>query len=168
MTDPLHTLRDTLADERILDDPTVEDSIVYGRAHLDAAGVDVSINIDPELEDVEDVDWDALYDGVKQLLAIEAPHWAEIMDAVAAEIAEDDGDVDEAELRADLEPTSVVVFAEATLISLVAQRQFSDTRILLQLDENLELENVQVGDDDVETIVFASIDDLLDHISAAD
>ena len=75
------------------------------------------------------------------------------IEAVASEIEEavaDDGAIaEQTDLRADIEPKSLVVFADAVLLSLAAPRQFPDSRILVQLDEDLEIENVEVAEDEV-------------------
>jgi hypothetical protein len=162
-----------ISDSGLLDDPVAEDDIVYGRARLDGAGADVMVNVDPELEDVDEPDAEVLTAAVARILAMSEAQWTEIVETVASEIEEavaDDGPiVEQTDLRADLEPKSVVVFADAVLLSLAAPRQFPDSRILVQLDEDFEIENVEVTEDDgSETIEFESLDDLLDHISGPD
>lgn len=174
MADPaLEALLRRISDSGLLDDPVAEDDIVYGRARLDGAGADVMVNVDPEVEEVEESDADALVAGVSRILAMSEAQWTAIIETVATEIEEavaDDGPiVEQTDLRADLEPKSVVVFADAVMLSLAAPRQFPDSRILVQLDEDFEIENVEVTEDDgVETIEFDSPDDLLDHISGPD
>lgn len=166
----LEALRRRISDEGILDDPVVGDDIVYGRTRFHGAGADVMVNVDPEVEDIPDPDPDALIEGVERVLAMTETQWTALIEAVATEIEEsvaDDGPVIErTDLRVDLEATSVVVFADAILLSLAAPHQFPGSRILVQLDEDLEIENVEVADaDGAETIEFASLDDLLDHLS---
>ena len=59
--------------------------------------------------------------------------------------------------------------AQCLHCAVAAPRQFPDSRILVQLDEDFEIENVEVTEDDgAETIEFDSLDDLLDHISGPD
>jgi hypothetical protein len=96
-----------------------------------------------------------------------------VIDEVAADIedaVDDDAPViDQTDLRDDLEATSVVVFADALLLAFDAPRQFPDSRILVQLDEELEVSGIEVRErDGVETVEFDTLDDLLDHISGPD
>ncbi len=168
----LDALHRRISDEGILDDAALGDGIVYGRARFHGAGADVTVNVDPELDDVSDPDSDALIDGVERILAMTESRWTALIETVATEIEDsiaDDQVVEQTDLRVDLEAASVVVFADATLLSLAAPRQFPDSRILVQLGEDFEIENVEVADGDgAETIGFASLDDLLDHISGPD
>lgn len=167
----LDALLRRISDSGLLDDPVAEDDIVYGRARLDGAGADVMVNVDPELEEVEEPDSEVLLAAIARVLAMSEAQWTEIVEAVAGEIEDgvaDDGPiVEQTDLRAELEPKSVVVFADAVLLSLAAPRQFPDSRVLVQLDEDFEIENVEVmADEGSETIEFDSLDDLLDHISS--
>lgn len=166
----LEALLRRITDSGLLDDPVAEDDIVYGRARLDGAGADVMVNVDPEVEEVEEPDADALVAGVSRILAMSEAQWTAIVESVASELEEavaDDGPiVEQTDLRADLEPKSVVVFADAVMLSLAAPRQFPDSRILVQLDEGFEIENVEVTEEaGVETIESGSLDDLQDHHS---
>lgn len=167
----LEALLQRISDSGLLDDPVAEQDIVFGRARLDGAGADVMVNVDPELDEVDDPDPGILVAGVSRVLAMTESQWTAIVEAVATELEEavaDDGPIaEQTDLRAELEPKSVVVFADAVLLSLAAPRQFPDSRILVQLDEDFEIENVEVAEEgDAETIEFDSLDDLLDHISA--
>lgn len=169
----LEALLRRISDSGLLDDPVAEDDIVYGRARFDGAGADVTVNVDPEVEEVEEPDADALVAGVSRILAMSEAQWTAIVESVASEIEEavaDDGPiVEQTDLRADLEPKSVVVFADAVMLSLAAPRQFPDSRILVQLDEDFQIENVEVTEEDgVETIESDSPDALLDHLSGLD
>lgn len=166
----LEALLGRISESGLLDDPVAQDDIVYGRARLDGAGADVMVNVDPEVEDVEEPDAVALVAGVSRILAMSEAQWTAIAETVATEIEEavaDDGPIaEQTDLRAELEPKSIVVFADAVLLSLAAPRQFPDSRILVQLDEDFEIENVEVTESEgAETIEFDSLDDLLDHIS---
>ncbi|NLP84922.1 cytochrome C5 [Microbacterium sp. CFH 90308] len=166
----LDALLRRISDSGLLDDPVAEDDVVYGRARLDGAGADVMVNVDPELEEVDEPDSEILLAAVARILGMSEAQWTKIVEAVATEIEEavaDSGPIEEqTDLRADIDPKSVVVFADAVMLSLAAPRQFPDSRILVQLDEDFEIEDVQVIDDEgSETIEFDSLDDLLDHIS---
>ncbi|WP_127818733.1 cytochrome C5 [Microbacterium sp. CPCC 204701] len=165
----LESLLRRISDTGLLDDPVIEGDFVCGRARLDGAGADVMVNVDPELDEADEADPAALLAGISRILAMSEAQWTTIVESVATEIEEavaDDGPiVEQTDLRADLEPTSVVVFADAVLLSLAAPRQFPDSRILVQLDDDFEIENVEVAvNDGAETIELDSLDDLLDHI----
>jgi hypothetical protein len=165
MTSPsLDALLDRISESGLLDEPIADNGIVRGRASLDAAGSEVTVNVDPELEeedegDSDSPDLDALIGGVTRTLAMSETQWRAVIDAIADEIGEavaDDAVAEQVDLRDDLEATSVVVFADAVLLRFTARRQFPDSRILVQLDSDLEVETVEVEED------AAELDDLAD------
>lgn len=177
MTSPaLDALLARIVESGLLEDPIAENGLVYGRASIDAAGTVVNVNIDPELDDDdehgEDVDPDALVAAVSRILSVSESRWRAVIDEVATDIddaVDDEPVIEQIDLRDDLEATSVVVFADAALLAFLAPKQFPDSRILVQLDEELEVEGVEVRDlDGAETVDFDTLDDLLDHISRAD
>lgn len=167
-----------IVDSGLLDEPVAENGLVYGRATIDAAGTVVTVNVDPELEDDDDtLDDDALLAAITRILSVSETRWRAVIDEVADDIDEavdDEPVLEQIDLRDDLEATSVVVFADAVLVAFDAPKQFPDSRILVQLDEDLEIANIEVRDRDgaeggsVETVDFDSLDDLLDEISRAD
>jgi len=167
-----------IVDSGLLDEPVAENGLVYGRATIDAAGTVVTVNVDPELEDDDDtLDDDALLAAITRILSVSETRWRAVIDEVADDIDEavdDEPVLEQIDLRDDLEATSVVVFADAVLVAFDAPKQFPDSRILVQLDEDLEIANIEVRDRDgaeggsVETVDFDSLDDLLDGISRAD
>lgn len=174
MTSPvLDALLARIVESGLLDDPVAENGLVYGRASIDAAGTVVTVNVDPELEDHGvDVDLDVLLEAISRILAVNETTWRAVIDEVVADIedaVDDEPVIEQVELRDDLEASSVVVFADAVLLAFDAPRQFPDSRILVQLDEDLEVSGIEVRDrDGVETVEFDSLDDLLDHISGVD
>jgi hypothetical protein len=174
MTSPvLDALLARIVESGLLDEPVAENGLVYGRASIDAAGTVVTVNVDPELEDHgDDVDLDVLLEAIARILAVNETTWRAVIDEVVADIedaVDDEPVIEQVELRDDLEATSVVVFADAVLLAFDAPRQFPDSRILVQLDEDLEVSGIEVRDrDGVETVEFDSLDDLLDHISGVD
>lgn len=167
-----------IVDSGLLDEPVAENGLVYGRATIDAAGTVVTVNVDPELEDDDDtLDDDALLAAITRILSVSETRWRAVIDEVADDIDEavdDEPVLEQIDLRDDLEATSVVVFADAVLVAFDAPKQFPDSRILVQLDEDLEIANIEVRDRDgaeggsVETVDLDSLDDLLDEISRAD
>ncbi|MCS3442876.1 cytochrome C5 [Microbacterium phyllosphaerae] len=151
MASPL--LDDFLAriiDSGLLDDPVAENGLVYGRATIDAAGAVVTVNADPELEDDEEtLDVDALLAAITRILSVSETRWRAVIDEVADDIDEavdDEPVIEQTDLRDDLEATSVVVFADAVLIAFDAPKQFPDSRILVQLDDELEVASIEVRD----------------------
>jgi len=170
----LETLLARISDSALLEDPTAENGLVYGRANIDAAGTVVNVNVDPELDerDDEDLDLDELLAALSRILGIAESRWRAIVDEVAGDIedaVDDEPVAEQIDIRDDLEATSVVVFADAVLLAFSAPRQFPDSRILVQLDEDLEIDGVEMRDkDDIETVEFDTLDELLDHISGPD
>jgi hypothetical protein len=170
----LDSLLARIVDSGLLDEPTAENGLVYGRASIDAAGTVVNVNIDPELEDDDDdeIDHDALLAAVSRVLTISESRWRAIIDEIAADIEEavdDEPVAEQIDIRDDLEAASVVVFADAVLLAFLAPRQFPESRILVQLDEDLEVDGVEMRDlDGTETMEFDTLDELLDHISGID
>lgn len=170
----LDSLLARITDSGLLDDPTAANGLIYGRASIDAAGTEVSVNVDPELDDEDDeLDADALIEAITRILSVNESRWRAVIDEVATDIedavADDEAPViEQTDLRDDLEATSVVVFADAVLLAFLAPRQFPDSRILVQLDEDLEVDGVEVRDiDGGETAEFDTLDDLRDHLTAA-
>ncbi len=161
-----------IVDSGLLDDPVAENGLVYGRATIDAAGAVVTVNVDPELEDDEEIlDDDALLEAITRILSVSETRWRAVIDEVADDIDEavdDEPVLEQIDLRDDLEATSVVVFADAVLIAFDAPKQFPDSRILVQLDDDLDVANIEVRDRaEVETVEVDDIDDLLDGLSGA-
>ncbi|MEU4014034.1 cytochrome C5 [Microbacterium sp. NPDC028030] len=175
MTSPvLDNLLARIVETGLLEDPIAENGLVYGRASIDAAGTVVNVNVDPELEDDddeagEDVDHEALIAALSRVLSVGESRWRAVIDEVATEIddaVDDEPVIEQIDLRDDLEATSVVVFADAVLLAFLAPKQFPESRILVQLDEELEVDGVEVRElDGSETVDFDTLDDLLDDIS---
>ncbi|GAA2938297.1 hypothetical protein GCM10010458_23380 [Microbacterium luteolum] len=156
MTSPLlDNLLARIVDSGLLDEPVVENGLIYGRASIDAAGTVVTVNVDPELDDDDDVlDDDALIAAVTRILSVNETRWRAVIDEVADDIDEavdDEPVIEQVDLRDDLEATSVVVFADAVLLAFDAPKQFPDSRILVQLDDELEIANIEVRDRDSST-----------------
>ncbi|PQZ52587.1 MULTISPECIES: cytochrome C5 [unclassified Microbacterium] len=177
MTSPaLDTLLARIVESGLLEDPIAENGLVYGRASIDAAGTVVNVNVDPELEDEDEhgdeVDHEALIAAVSRILSVGESRWRTVLDEVATDIddaVDDEPIVEQIDLRDDLEATSVVVFADASLLAFIAPKQFPDSRILVQLNEELEVDGVEVRElDGSESIDFDAIEGLLDEISDSD
>lgn len=153
MTSPLlDSLLARIVDSGLLDEPVAENGLIYGRASIDAAGTVVTVNVDPELGDDDDaLDDDALVAAIARILSVSESRWRAVIDEVADDIDEavdDEPVIEQIDLRDDLEATSVVVFADAVLLAFDAPKQFPDSRILVQLDDELEIANIEVRDRD--------------------
>ncbi|WP_407361560.1 cytochrome C5 [Microbacterium sp. LBN7] len=153
MTSPLlDNLLARIVDSGLLDEPVAENGLIYGRASIDAAGTVVTVNVDPELDDDDDaVDGEELVAALARILSVNETRWRAVIDEVADDIDEavdDEPVIEQVDLRDDLEATSVVVFADAVLLAFDAPKQFPDSRILVQLDDELEIANIEVRDRD--------------------
>lgn len=150
MNAALDDLLHHVTESGLLDDPALRDGIVQGRAQLEAAGVDVVVDLDPEV-DAGEADPSELVDGLRRILTVSERRWRAIVDEAASDIEDAVGEVEVTEqrdLRDDMEATAIVVFADAVLVSFVAPKQFPDSRILVQLDDELEVTGVEVADAD--------------------
>ncbi|GAB2664154.1 cytochrome C5 [Prescottella soli] len=171
--DTIDRLRDEIARTGLLTEPQADDGFVFGTARMRAAGTDVTVNVDPELDDRSDMDTAVLLAAVERVLTVTDARWGRIVDSVAEEIEEAVGDqsvIEATDLRDDLTLTSMAVFHDAVLLSFAAPKRFPDSWIRAQLDEDLDVDGVVVDekDDDTEVVEFESLDDLLDHVSSAD
>lgn len=141
-----------IVDSGLLDEPVAENGLIYGRASIDAAGTVVTVNVDPELDDDDDaLDEEALIEALSRILSVGESRWRAVIDEVADDIddaVDDEPVIEQVDLRDDLEATSVVVFADAVLLAFDAPRQFPDSRILVQLDDELEVANIEIRERD--------------------
>lgn len=186
MTAQLLALADELKHRNLIVSPEIEDTFVYGLARFDALGVDVMVNVDPEfdadpapgespeLAQAAEFDATVLVTGVERVLEMTAADWNAVRDRIGTEIEQAVGTepVDETtDLRDDLALMSVVVFSDAVLLSFDAPRQFPDSVIRVQLDQQLAVEDVEVDDrdeNDADTLTFGSVEELLNHLSHSD
>lgn len=148
----LDTLLARIVESGVIDEPVAENGLVYGRASIDAAGTVVKVNVDPEFDGDHDdeIDQEALIAAISRILSVSESRWRAVADEMATEIddaVDDEPVVEQIDLRDDLEATSVVVFADAVLLAFLAPKQFPDARILVQLDEDLEVDGIEVRED---------------------
>ena len=153
MTDSVLTeLLRRVTESGLLDEPSIDDDTVIGLAHLDAAGVEVEVDLDPEIEDVDDPDIDAIMASVSDILTVTEDRWRAIVDEVATEIeeaVEDDELSADIDLRTDLEAVGVGVFADAIIVVFAGATSFPDALVHVQLTPELEVEDIEiVGYDD--------------------
>ncbi|MGM7697955.1 cytochrome C5 [Microbacterium sp. A84] len=148
----LSDLKRRLFTEGLLDEPTIDDGFVSGRARFEAAGNDVTVHVDPDFDDADDDDFDVsgLVEMVSRVLAFPEARWRTVLDRIAEEIEDAVGDPDaiaeKTDLRLDLEVHSITVLPDAALLSFVAPRQFPESWIRAQLDDELEIEDVFVDE----------------------
>ncbi|WP_346427093.1 WYL domain-containing protein [Microbacterium sp. 10M-3C3] len=151
-SDILTQLVRRLSSHDLLTDLAVDGDVVRGRAWLEGLDTEVALTVDPEIEDVDDPDVDALVAATEAVLNAGAQRWVEIVDDVATEIEEaveqQGGAKETTDLRTELTLTSLTVFAEASLVRFTAARQFPSAQILVQLDEELEISDLSVVEDD--------------------
>jgi len=150
-SDILTQLVRRLSSNDLLTDLAVDGDVVSGRAWLEGLDTEVALTVDPEIEDVDDPDVDALVAATEAVLNAGAQRWVEIVDDVATEIEEaveqQGGAKETTDLRTELTLTSLTVFAEASLVRFTAARQFPSAQILVQLDEELEISDLSVVED---------------------
>lgn len=174
MTADLRALADALANRRLIASPKIEDDFVYGLTRFEAIDAEVMLNVDPEFEEHPDLDTADFVTKVEGVLEITALEWRDIVDSIATEIEDSVGSepiAEQTDLRDDLVLASIVVLVDAVLLSFDAPKQFPDSIVRVQLDDDLRVEDVAVEahgeDDDGETITFENVDELLRHLSAS-
>jgi hypothetical protein len=172
MTSPvLAQLVDRIRSEEILDEVTADGAVVHGVARFEAAGADVTVNVDPELDGTDDVDVDvdALVVSLHRVLGASEATWSTMLAAIADDLEDmvDEGPAAaDKDLRQELEARSLVVLADATLLRLEAVRSFPGARIVVQIDDDYEVQLVEVQQiEEIETRSFDRVDDLLDHVN---
>ncbi|MGV2068163.1 hypothetical protein [Agrobacterium sp. 22-226-1] len=147
----IEQLRDEIAASKVMIGLQIGDGFVFGTARFLATGVHVNVNVDPELEDRSGIDFGALVAATKRVLEVSPQVWRRIIDGIAEEIEGAIGGenvIEATDLRDNLAIRSVVVFADATLLSFVAPMQFPDSWIRVQLDEDFEVEDVSIDPKD--------------------
>ncbi|MBT9606838.1 cytochrome C5 [Microbacterium sp.] len=147
----LNDLLRRVTDSGLLDEPTIDDDTVVGLAHLDAAGVEVEVDLDPEIEDVDDPHIDAIMTSLSDILAISEDRWRAIVDEVVSDIEDALGDEEigsDVDLRTDLEAVGVGVFADAVIVVFAGATSFPDALVHVQLTPELEVEDIEIVSDD--------------------
>lgn len=169
MTQIAH-LRDAIAASQLLQDVEAAEGFVVGSVRFQAAGADIHVHVDPELDDHPEMDANTLITNTQRFLSMPVDRWKLLVNDIVLEIEEavEDDEVEEpTDLRDDLRLHSVAVFADAVLLSFVAPKQFPHCWVRAQLCAELALEDISIDEDDgVETIEFKSLDDMLDNLSA--
>lgn len=151
-SDFVSQLLDRLSADALLVDPRIEEDVVHGRAWLEGLDAEVEVTIDPELEDGDDRTVDELAEAATRVLGMSGGRWVDIVDDVATEIeeaVEGDGPIAETtDLRTELTLVSLTVYAEAALLRFVAPKQFPDSDVLVQLDEDQAINDLSVVERD--------------------
>jgi hypothetical protein len=148
----LNDLLRRVTESGLLDDAQIDEDSVIGAAQLEAAGVEVEVDLDPELDDEDAPDLDAIMTGLKDILTVSEDRWRGIVEEVASDIEDalDDGELDaDVDLRTDLEAIGVGVFADAIIVVFAGETSFPDALVHVQLTPDLEVEDIEIiGDDD--------------------
>ncbi len=173
----LEPLRTALESSGALSNVHAADGIVFGLADLPAVDAQLIVNVDPELEErtAAQIDSAVLIGHIKGLLAQTPEDWQAIVEAtidelIEAEEFEEESAQDEdlmAALRDDMELTSVAVLHEAVLLEFAAEETLPDHWVRVQLDEDLDVFAAMLDEkdeDEDDTLVFDSLDDLLAHL----
>lgn len=148
----LNDLLRRVTESGLLDDAQIDEDSVIGAAHLEAAGVEVEVDLDPEIDDEDAPDLDAIMSGLKDILTVSEDRWRAIVEEVASDIEDalDDGELDaDVDLRTDLEAIGVGVFADAIIVVFAGETSFPDALVHVQLTPDLEVEDIEIiGDDE--------------------
>lgn len=148
----LNDLLRRVTESGLLDDAQIDEDSVIGAGHLDAAGVEVEVDLDPEIDEDDEPDLDAIMTGLKDILSVSEERWRAIVEEVASDIEDalDDGELDaDVDLRTDLEAIGVGVFADAIIVVFAGQTSFPDSLVHVQLTPDLEVEDIEIiGDED--------------------
>lgn len=164
----LEVLQRALLDRGVLSGPQIGDGVVRGMAFVDAAGAEVVLIVDPEVDDGDEpADADELVAAAERIVALSEGEWAAIIAAIVAEIEDAVGDEPVREMTRlddDLRLHAVVVLSEAVLLAFDAPTQFPDSTIRVQLDADLQVDDLEVHSG-AETVAFDDLDGLLDHVT---
>jgi len=164
----LELLQRALLERGVLSGPQVGDGIVRGTAFVDAAGAEVVLIVDPEVDDDEEpAAAGDLVAAAERIVALSEGEWAAIVASIVAEIEDAVGDEPVREttrLEDDLRLQAVVVLSDAVLLAFDAPTQFPGSTIRVQLDADLRVDDLEV-DSGAETVAFDDLDGLLDHVT---
>lgn len=148
----LNDLLRRVTESGLLDDAQIDEDSVIGVGHLDAAGVEVEVDLDPEIDDEDEPDLDGILSNLKDILSVTEDRWSAIVDEIATEIEEavDDDELSaDIDLRTDLEAIGVGIFADAIIVVFAGETAFPDALVHVQLTPELEVEDIEIiGDDD--------------------
>ncbi|WZB73712.1 hypothetical protein WJ972_20250 [Achromobacter insuavis] len=92
-------LRDAIAASQLLQDAQARDDFVVGSVRFQPAGVDIHVNVDPELDDNPETCVDTLIANTQRFLAMSADHWKGLINDIALEVEEAVGDEEVEEPR---------------------------------------------------------------------
>ncbi|MBM3714870.1 MAG: cytochrome C5 [Actinobacteria bacterium] len=146
----LNDLLTRVTESGLVDDPVIEDDVVRGEAYLTGADAEVEIDVDPEIDETDEPDLDALLAAVSRVLSTDEQSWRALLEEVATEIEdalEDEEIAKVADPRVDLEPVGVGVFVDAIIVVFVGEKQFPDALVHVQLTPELEVEDIEIVND---------------------
>ncbi len=149
----LNDLLRRVTESGLLDDAQIDEDSVIGSGHLDAAGVEVEVDLDPEIDEEDAPDLDAIMSNLKDVLSVGEERWRAIVEEVASDIEDalDDDELDaDVDLRTDLEAIGVGVFADAIIVVFAGQTSFPDALVHVQVRPVVVVEDFVIGGDDDE------------------
>ena len=163
----LELLQRRLLERGVLSAPQIGDEVIRGSAFVNAAGAEVVLFVDPEVDDDEIADVDDLVAAAERIITIGESDWSAIVAAIIAEIEDAVGDEPVQQtmrLEDDLRLHAVVVLVDAVLLAFDAPVQLPDSTIRVQLNDDFLVEDLEV-DSGLETVEFDDVDALFDHRS---
>jgi hypothetical protein len=155
MVDQPSALLRTVRASGLLADPVEDQGVVRGPARLEAAGYDVSVNLDPD-PDLEaddagsgEVDPASLIAAAETFLAISAERWSDLLDEIVEEVGDEIGLIaGRMVTREDLVLKWVAVVPDAYLLSFPVPCEAPEAHIRAQLGSDLGLDELGVDEDD--------------------
>lgn len=148
----LHRLKDSIVARGHLQEAEVDEDFVRGAVDFPALEATMLVNVDPELDerDWAQVEPRQLAEMLDRLVAQTDQDWSDIGDAVVDVLFDDDeiddGDIDQDQLRDDLELIGVIIMHQAVVLSFAAQEVLPETLIYVQLDEDMDVEAALLDD----------------------
>jgi len=155
MVDQPTALLRTVRASGLLSEPVEDEGVVRGPARLEAAGYDVSVNLDadPDLEAEDDgseeVDPASLIAAAETFLAMSVERWSDLLDEIVEEVGDEIGPIaGRTVTREDLVLEWVAVVPDAYLLSFPVPRETPEVHVRAQLGSDLGLDELGVDQDD--------------------
>lgn len=144
----INALHDALTATNLLEDLELEDGFISGETTFAAAGVELSVNVDPDPEqDGREVDVAVMVERTRALLSLSAEDYTRIIGEVAEEVESalaEEGIEKVVDIRADLTPVALIVLPEESGIVLLAPTQLPEGALSVYLDDALEITGIQL------------------------
>lgn len=185
----LSALADALAAAGLVQDPQVDEGFVHGDAVVVATGAEVTLNVDPDPDEVGlAVDVESLVARSRTLVEVSRENHDRVVDEVASELeaALAEEQIEQvSDLRTDLTLVSLIALPDGGALILMAPEQFPNGAITVFVDDawtvtEIQLEGLEGGgctdcdcgsehgsdhSGEAPELSFTSMDDLLDTLS---